>query len=111
MGVWDDCAVGAGGAPQTSTGLTVLEGAKLPILNTVPALQKRGFDIPNQDGYLAPQQHETVSILYDGIWSRDTHQTGREQERLWLYVKDSTGQQGWIHRCMVLPAPAQQESQ
>ena len=103
MKLWDKCAAGSDsdGVPQVPArgDLAVQKGAVLPILSTVSALLEHGFCIDTGAGYLAPQQHETVTILFDGFWSK------KEDERLWLFVQDSTGQRGWIHRGMVLQPP------
>ena len=86
--------------PYTMPALQQLQGTERPIINTVSALQQRGFSVPISGGYLDPQQDEIVSIVYDGIWSHV------KDESMWLYVKDGAGKKGWIHRCMVLPPPA-----
>ena len=83
-------------------------GAVLPILSTVLALRSHGFIIPIAagNGYLDPEPEpgELVTILFDGFWSQNG------QERLWLYVRDSMGHLGWIHRGMVLQPPSNSDA-
>jgi len=100
LDLWDEVQGIARPIVNTVSALQYLQDSERRVLNTVSALHERGFDIPTGHGYLDPEQDEIVAILYDGIWSV------AEQERLWLFVRDSVGVKGWIHRCMVLPFPA-----
>ena len=110
MNLWDACAPGGVGAPQAPArgDLAVHPGAVLPIRSTVPALRSHGFIIPIAagNGYLdlEPEPGDLVTILFDGFWSQNG------QERLWLYVQDSMGHRGWIHRGMVLQPPSNSDA-
>ena len=110
MNYWDACAPGGVSVPQAPArgDLAVHPGAVLPIRSTVPTLRSHGFIIPIAagNGYqdLAPESGEQVTILFDGFWSQNG------QERLCLYVGDSMGHQGWIHRGMVLQPPSNSDA-
>ena len=101
MNLWDACALQTIAATYATAkeDLAVCKGAILPILSSVSILQNHGFDVPTTAGYLNPHPRESVTIIFDGFWSL------KQEENFWLYVKNSAGEEGWIHRGMLLEPP------